>query len=821
MDKAELIYNTTTLFTFPLMAQPYDFTLSEKKWQDFWQAAGTYRFDKNSTKPLYSIDTPPPTVSGTIHIGHIFSYTQAEVIARFKRMQGFSVFYPFGFDDNGLPTERLVEKEAGVKGAEMEREKFVELCLTVTKKYRKEFQELWQSVGLSSDWELEYSSIDPLAQRVSQRSFIELFKKGRIEKRFAPALWCTECQTAVAQAEVEDKEFESVFYDLRFTLENGADLIIATTRPEYLPACVAIFVHPDDTRYSSIVGQMVTTPLGDKVPLLTDDKVQLDKGTGAVMCCTYGDETDMYWVKKHQLPEKLYITKKGQVEFPSNPLVHGLYLKKARAAIIEHLKTLDAVLVEKPHTHEKGVHERCGTPIEIFPVAQWFIKIMDIKDTLLQRANEVVWYPDHMKKRYDQWVENLKWDWCISRQRFFGIPIPAWVSRKTGEVILADFSQLPVDPSKATPPYFPEGHTLEDLIPETDVLDTWATSSSTPEINSHWGEEDAMENFSPMSLRPQAHDIIRTWALYTIIKSELHFGKIPWKNIMMSGHVLAKKGEKISKSKNNAGKSPEELLKEYGADAVRFWACGASLGKDTILDEKEMQSGRKLVNKLWNVTQFLSIHLEGFDPRVKPTLVATDEWMLTRLSEVTKNMTAYLEAFEFGPARSEFEKFFWLDFCDNYLELIKGRLYRPESFEHGTEKRASAQYVLYTSLLTIIKLFAPFMPHVTEEIYQEYFKKHEHGESLHVTAYPTSDNFIVENTIHGDLLLEIVGLVRKSKAEQGIGLGADIADLIITVPTADFIKTKAFADDLQSVAKAEHIQWKEGDGVMVEVVKKE
>lgn len=797
------------------MAQPYDFSVAEKKWQEYWQTAGTYRFDPASTKPMYSIDTPPPTVSGTIHIGHIFSYTQAEVIARFKRMQGYNVFYPFGFDDNGLPTERLVEKETGVKGAEMDREAFVELCLTVTKKYRKQFQELWMSVGLSSDWSLEYSSIDPLAQRVSQRSFIELYKKGRIEKRYAPALWCTECQTAVAQAEVEDKDLPGVFYDLKFTLENGDPLVIATTRPELLPACQAVFVHPEDVRYMGLIGQKVTTPLGTEVTLMADDKVQMEKGTGAVMCCTYGDETDLYWTKVHGLAEKIIIGKNGHIDYPTIPEIHGLYLKKARAVLVEKLKEMGAILVEKPHEHAVGVHERCSTPIEILPVAQWFIKIMDLKEKLLERANEVTWYPEHMKKRYDQWVENLKWDWCISRERFFGIPIPAWSSRKTGEIVLARLEDLPMDPQRAQPPYLPEGHTYEDMIPEKDVLDTWATSSSTPEINSHWGEADERPQFRPMSLRPQAHDIIRTWALYTIIKSELHFDQIPWKNIMMSGHVLAKKGEKISKSKNNAGKSPEELLKEYGADAVRFWACGASLGKDTILDEKEMQSGRKLVNKLWNVTQFMAMHKEGLDTKEQVTLTSTDAWLLTRLAEVSKNMTAYLESFEFGPARSEFEKFFWMDFCDNYLELIKGRLYKPESFDDGEEKKKSAQFTLYTAVETIIKLFAPFMPHITEEIYSTYYQKD--GESIHVTRYPMVEDLVFVPEVKGELLLEVVSLIRKKKAEQGIGLGSEIAHLTITCSVDKQGELLPFVDDIKSVAKAGIVDFEDGEELQVAI----
>ncbi len=796
------------------MNNKYDPSVSEPKWQNFWLENGINKFKTDSESPIYSIDTPPPTVSGRIHIGHIFSYTQAEVIARFKRMQGYNVFYPFGFDDNGLPTERLVEKEIGKKASEMPRKDFIETCLNITEKYRGDFKKLWQSLGISADWELEYSTISPYVRKLSQKSFLELLNKGYIVKKTAPALWDTEVQTSVAQAEIDNKEFDSFFHDLKFSLEDGTPVTIATTRPELLPACVAVFVNPKDTRYESLIGKKIITPLGEKVEIMADDKVAMDKGSGAVMCCTYGDETDLYWVKTYNLNEKVIISPYGTIKDSPIEEMNGLRIKKAREVIVEKLREMGALLDSKPIRHSVGVYERTGIPIEIIPVSQWFIKTLPLKDKLLESGDKLNWYPEYMKRRYSEWVENLKWDWCISRSRFFGVSIPVWYSKKTGEVILPDESQLPVDTIFDKPGTLPPGHTYDDIEPDYDVLDTWATSSITPEINAHWGENHPLANkLLPMNLRPQAHDIIRTWALYTIIKSELHHETLPWENIMISGHVLFKKGEKISKSKSQAMMTPEEIITKYSADAVRFWACRASLGKDVQFDEKEIQNGKKLVTKLSNVANFAMLNLSDYDKKTNLTqdkLELSDKWVLIRAQETAKKMTANLEKFEFGVAMSEFEKFFWHDFCDYYLEMIKDRIYKPEKYENGFAKKLSAQFSLFSALNTVIKLIAPYLPHITEEIYQEYFRETEGVISIHKAIFP--ENVInipsnIEQINQGmEMVFQVIEGVRKFKTENKIRLGEEIETVIISgnIEQLDIIGN--FSDDILGVTRARNIE---------------
>ncbi|RYY00359.1 valine--tRNA ligase, partial [bacterium] len=762
-----------------------------------------------------------PTVSGRIHIGHIFSYTQAEVIARFKRMQGYNVFYPFGFDDNGLPTERLVEKEIGKKAADMPRNEFIEACMTTSEKYREEFKNLWKSIGISADWDLEYATISPYVRKMSQKSFLELQKKGLIVKKTAPALWDIEVQTSIAQAEIDDKEMDSFFHDLKFTLENGEPLVIATTRPELLPACVAVFVNPDDERFKSIVGQKATTPLGVEVTIMTDAKVAVDKGSGAVMCCTYGDETDLYWVKTYNLPEKIIIGPDGKIKDCMVEEMNGLYVSKARVLMVEKLKEMGALLNSKHIMHTVKVYERTGRPIEIIPVSQWFIKTLDIKDKLLANADKINWYPDYMKRRYTDWVENLKWDWCVSRQRFFGVSVPVWYSKKTGEMIFPDADQLPVDTITDKPRTLPEGHTYDDITPDYDVLDTWATSSLTPEINAHWGEDHPLANkMLPMNLRPQAHDIIRTWALYTIIKSELHHQDIPWENIMISGHVLFKKGEKISKSKNQNMMTPDELIQKYSADAVRFWACRASLGKDVQFDEKEILNGKKLVTKLSNAANFTIMNIGDYDYSTKleyDKLEMSDKWILIKAQETAAKMVASLDKFEFGVAMTEFEKFFWHDFCDNYLEMVKDRVYKPEKYENGQAKKLSAQYALYTTLGAIIKMIAPYLPHIAEEIYQEYFAKTEGIKSVHLAGFPTdliqepANKEEIYSTI--EQVFEIVEGVRKFKTDNKIRLGEEIKSVEISGNSSTVEMLKHFKDDIQGVSRSHQVSFKEGENL--------
>jgi valyl-tRNA synthetase len=793
----------------------------ESRWSEFWETENIYGYAPTLEKPRFSIDTPPPTVSGSIHIGHVFSYTQAEVIARFKRMQGFNVFYPFGFDDNGLPTERLVEKELEVKGSTMDSGDFTAKCYEITAASRLKMRQLWKSLGLSVDWNLEYSTISPEVQRISQRSFIELLEKGRIQRKESPALWCPECQTSLAQADVEDKDLDSQFHKIRFRLEDGKEIVIATTRPELLRACVGVFVHPEDERYKDIIGKTITTPLGDNVRIIADDKVSITKGTGVVMCCSYGDETDLYWIKKHKLEEKIIIGKDGKMDALDD---HGetrkVPIKAKRKEVLQRLREQGDIIQSENIKHSVGVHERCDTPVEILPVNQWFIEILDLKEKLIAAADQIKWHPEYMKTRYVQWVSGLNWDWCVSRQRFYGVPLPVWISKKNGEIILPGKDQLPVDPRVDMPAVLPAGHSSEDIIGESDVLDTWATSSLTPQINGKWGEKgDRMPEIFPMDLRPQAHDIIRTWLLYTVIQSDLHHGELPWGDVMISGHVQKKKGEKISKSRDHKAMSPEELIAKYSADAVRYWACGARTGTDVVFDEKEIVNGKRLVIKMLNAGKLIVKNLDGFNPKEnldENELSDIDKWILARVQETAAIMRRHLEDYEVGLARSEFEKFFWNDYCGNYLEIVKGRLYGNLDTADDVAKngRISAQYTLYKSFLAVIKLIAPYLPFITEEIYQGYFREFEGEKSLHITEQSREeahlDPEIGERMV---IFTDILDHVRRFKAQNSMGAGKEIEAIVFEGTRRQIASISPVLRDLLGVTKAKKFNAKETEEV--------
>mgnify|MGYP001592021548 FL=1 len=803
----------------------YDFHTKEKYWQDFWEMARVYEFDPELTGPLFVIDTPPPTVSGALHLGHIYSYTQAEVVSRFKRMSGNNVRYPFGLDNNGLPTERLVEKEKGARGRTSDLEQFTKTCLEVTEQYRHVYEKLWKSIGLAVDWRLEFSTISPEVQKISQAVFKELFDKGLIYKKKSPAIFCTECQTSIAQAEMEHKEKESVFYDLNFKMEDGKSLTISTTRPELLPACVAVFVHPDDERYKENVGKKIVTPLGDKVEIIADDKVAIDKGTGVVMCCTYGDETDVYWAKKYNLPEKVILNTGGLFLDSTIEELKGKNIKLGREEIIRLLREKGCLLGEKPIKHEVGVHERCGTPIEILPTSQWFVKLLEAKDKLLEMGEKIVWHPPYMRKRFEEWVKNLKWDWCISRERFYGIPIPAFSCDKCDAISVAEETEMPIDPKKLTEKPCTECGDGK-LRPEKDVLDTWFTSSLTPDINamSQYNGTKGKEML-PMAMRPQAHDIIRTWAVYTILMNYYRHNDVPWKELMISGHILLRKGEKISKKTGGGKFKPEELIATHSADAIRYAMCGASLGRDAYYEEGEVEKGRKLITKIYNAGKLVIGNLEGFNINFdKDKLEPIDKWIILKSQMAAEEAAEAFNEYEFGKARQIFEDFFWKEYCDNYLEIIKGRV-RLTAVEDES-KRQSAQYALYQSFLNILKMSAPFIPHIAEEMYHGcfigegiekkfisdtdngVFLKTEHSRSVHLLAWPKvweelkidSDQILGG----GSYALEVVSAVRQYKTQNKIKM---IAPVNIKISCSAVLQKQldGYVNDLKNVTKAESI----------------
>jgi valyl-tRNA synthetase len=770
-----------------MLEKKYDFKVSEEKWRNYWEKNKIYEFKKDERK-IYSIDTPPPTVSGKIHIGHIFSYTQAEIIARFKRLNGFNVFYPFGFDDNGLPSERLVEKENNIKASMLSREEFNKLCYDTTDRYENEFKELFSRLGVSTDWNLKYKTVSPSSIKVSQLSFLDLVEKGNAYYKESPALWCTECGTSIAQAELETKKTQTTFNYINYKTIDGITFTIATTRPELIGACVSIFINPLDEKNNYLIGKTAIIPIFNfEVPIMADEKVAVDKGTGIVMCCTFGDQTDIEWWKKYNLPLKKIFTNDGKIVSEIEKY-GGLKIKEARKQIIEDLKELNLIVKIEDLEHEIQVHERCGKDIEYSVINQWFIDILNNKDKFLDIANKIKWYPAHMKARYDEWVKNVMWDWCISRQRFFGVPFPIWYCKDCGKPIFAQKEDLPVNPLTDKPKINCECG-CKEFIPEKDVMDTWATSSVTPLINMKYKEKDNYEDIlNPMSLRCNAHDIIRTWDFYTIVKSFYHLNNKPWENVMVSGFVMADKGEKISKSKGNNKFEPLDLINEYSADVIRYWAASGRLGTDIIFSDETLLRGKKFINKLYNMASFVSMHLEDYEDKEFDNFEYFDKWVIGKYMDTESSFLKYLKEYEIGLALNVLEKFFW-NFCDNYIEIVKHRLYRPEEFKEGA--RYSGQKTIYMLLYKLLQDFSIFFPFITEELFQNIYGNEK---SIHATIFkPLKYNF-EEESIEGDNLINLISEVRGFKTNNNVSLKTPIKIEIILSPRIAEILNESIDD---------------------------
>lgn len=783
------------------MSNKYDIKEREQYWRKFWQDKEIYKFNPKSRKPFYSVDTPPPYVSADhLHVGHIMSYSQAEFVVRYKRMKGYEVFYPMGFDDNGLPTERFVEKKHNINKNDISRTEFIKKCLKETKIGSQTYKNLWQLMGISVDWSKLYSTIDEHSRRVSQWSFLDLYKKHKMIRKDGPTYWCTTCQTAIAQADLEDKEEEGLFNYITFKSAKGSKkFTIATTRPELLPACVALFVHPDDKKYKEFVGTKVLVPLSDhEVPILADEDVDINFGTGIMMVCTWGDGDDVKKCKRHNLDIRAILEPDGKFNKLAGKFA-GLYIKQARKQIIAELKEKKILQKQEELTHVLNVHERCGTPVEFVKTKQWFIDVLSSKDELIKQADKMTWYPEFMKQRYFDWVKALKWDWCISRQRYYGVPFPVWYCRDCGEIILPNEKDLPVDPLNSQPEInkCPKCGCTK-FIPEKDVMDTWMTSSCSPLIVAKLIKDKKIQNkLYPNSLRPQAFEIIRTWLFYTIVKSFYHFKGIPFKDIMISGHGLDEKGQKISKRLNNF-RPPEEIIEQYGADALRYWATGATLGENLRYSEDEVKKGKRTVTKLCNAAQFCFSHFKDancskFSLR---GLRSEDKWILHHLNETIKKTDRYFESYQYSKVKNEIDGFFWNLFCDNYLEFIKHRLYQDTPDE-------KAKMVLYRVLLGIIKMYAPIIPYVTEEIYHLYFDRFEKVKSIHLSEWPK----ITKNLKFGEKeinefnrVVDVIREIRKHKSSKQISLGATIDKFkpSIRIPEKyfDFIKSAGRVDKI-------------------------
>jgi valyl-tRNA synthetase len=748
-----------------------DVQAMEERWLRFWDEQDVYAFDPDSDAETYAIDTPPPTVSGEMHIGHAYSYNQMDFVARYKRMQGYNLFYPFGFDDNGLPSERYTERETGKTIEDVGRKEFTRLCLEHTEQAEDRMERNWRRIGTSCDWSLVYRTVGEHARRTSQASFVELWDEDLAYREEEPTIWCPECTTAIAQVEVEDLEMPGTFHDIRFPLVDAdGDVVISTTRPELLPACVAVFVHPQDEDHAHLAGETARVPLFDReVPILEDRSVDLETGTGVVMCCTFGDLQDIDWVRAHDLPHAIAVDEAGVMTDEAGDYA-GVSTREAKDAIAGELDE-EGYLVETEEIHHSvSVHERCDTPLEFLVTEQWFIDYLGHRRDWLDRGDALDWHPEHMQSRYDDWVEGLQWDWCISRQRYFGVPFPVWYCGGCDEPWVADEDDLPVDPTEETPDVACPGCGAEDWVPEDDVMDTWATSSMTPQIALDWADRgDRFEEIFPYDLRPQAHDIISFWAFNTIVKAHYHHDEVPWSDIMISGFVRLEDG-KMSKSKGNIIR-PMTVVEDFSGDALRYWsATGANLGEDIVYREKDLVRGQRVLTKLTNVVRFvvsaLDLPRDGAPAR-PDELPLVDRWILHRYSRLVEEATEAWEDFDYTAATKAVEDFLWHTFADHYVELVKSRV-----LGEGTDE--AAEYTLYTVALGLLKALAPVTCFRTEDLYQDHFRPSEGAESVHVASWPEPVLDDPEAGERGELPKDVIAAIRHWKSENGIPLNEDL-----------------------------------------------
>ena len=770
----------------------------EQKIRKFWEKEKIYKFNPKSKKKIYSIDTPPPYASsGHLHVGHALHYTQFEIMARVMRLLGREVYFAPGFDDNGLPTEKYVEKKLGINKATTNRAEFRKLCFKESKKVEEDYSEnVFKKLGHSYDWDLLYTTISPEAQKVAQMSFLKLVKSGDCYRKEEPVIWCPYHETALAQAEVEDMERTTKLNYIDFDISGTKEKItIATTRPEFLPACVAIFVNPDDKKYKKIIGKEIIIPLFNyKVKVMVDDKVDKEFGTGIEMVCTFGDNSDIELWKKHKLELKNLVNKDGSLSDIADQY-QGMKLMDAREKIIADLKFEGRLRKQESLQQTVGSCWRCNSPVEYIVTEQWFIKTLKHKKELIKRGREIKWFPDFMRFRFENWTKNLKWDWVISRQRYYGVPIPVWYCRNCDKIIFANEKEIPVDPTVIKKKCLKCGKLAE---PDTDVFDTWMTSSNSPEIACKWLEDSKRyKKIIPMSLRPQSHDIIRTWAFYTILKSHLLFNRIPWKNVMIGTYVLDSEGKGMHKSKGNAVWA-DELIEKYNVDAFRYWVSSASLGSDLPFKEKELVAGKRFLAKLWNASKFVFMNLKDYHKKKPKKMETIDLWMLAKIADVTNHVRKLYESNNITEARKNAENFFWHIFCDNYLEIVKNRIY------NNKKGKESAKYVLYNSLLAILKMLAPITPFITEEIYQNNFKKYEKNKSIHVSEWPKfyvrENKKIIET---GDLLISLLTKIRKTKSNAKKSVKAEI---VLTIDRKDKEKLKDVLEDLKAVTNTKEIR---------------
>ncbi len=833
----------------------------EDRWAAVWEEQGTYRFDRTKERAeIYSIDTPPPTVSGSLHVGHVFSFTHTDTIARYQRMTGREVFYPMGWDDNGLPTERRVQNYYGVRcdpslpydpqfqppekpGKQqvgVSRQNFVELCHRLTGEDEVAYEELWRRLGLSVDWSLTYATIDDNARTVAQRAFLDNLARGEAYQSEAPTLWDVTFRTAVAQAELKDEERPAAFHRLTFHRGDAGTVEIETTRPELLAACVALVAHPDDDRYRPLFGSTVRTPVfGVDVPVVAHRLAEPDKGTGIAMVCTFGDLTDVTWWRELQLATRAIIGRDGRV-LPDPPdgltdaagrhaygQLAGLTVFSAREKSVELLRASgDLVGEPRTTTHMVKFYDKGDRPLEIVTSRQWYIRNGGrdeaLRADLVRRGQELDWHPAFMRSRYENWVEGLNGDWLVSRQRFFGVPFPVWYRLDgSGEPdhdhpLLASLDSLPVDPSSDCPDGFgPDQRGVPGgFVADPDVMDTWATSSLSPQIAGGWGrDDDLFARVFPMDLRPQGHDIIRTWLFGTVVRSHFEFGTVPWRNAAISGWILDPDRKKMGKSTGNA-LTPLGVLAEHGSDAVRYWASSGRPGTDTAFEVGQMKIGRRLAIKILNASKFvlgLDIEASATGPGAAVT-EPLDRALLAELASVVERATRAFESYEYGRALEAAETFFWT-FCDDYLELVKERAYGGR--DSGAAESAKA--TLGVALSVLQRLFAPVLPFVTEEVWSWW----QDG-SVHRSSWPVRDELGPAAAAGDPALLRdvsiVLSLVRRAKSEAKVSMRADVARVFVTGPAEALQHVLAAADDLRATGRVAELAVEESDGPLAATV---
>ncbi|MDI6644844.1 MAG: valine--tRNA ligase [Methanobacteriaceae archaeon] len=776
----------------------------ESSWQKIWQKNNIHKFIGDGTRPYYIIDTPPPYPTGSIHMGHVLNWLYMDIIARYNRMKGFDVMFPQGWDCHGLPTEVKVEETYKIKKSDVPREKFREMCIDLTRENIKMMRSQMQKLGFSQDWSREYVTMTDEYMEKTQLSFLKLYQKGLIYQGIHPVNWCPRCETAIAFAEVEYSENETYLNYLEFKEENGGKgVMIATTRPELLSACVAVVVHPDDERYQELAGKKVIVPLfGQKVEIITDKEVDPEFGTGAVMICTFGDKTDVSWVNRYNLNIIEAIDEKGMMTTAAGKY-EGLPLSVCKVRIIEDLENQGILIKKEKIDQNLGQCWRCKTPIEILVKKQWFVAVKDMINDVTEASEDMNWVPEHMKTRLLNWTGSMDWDWCISRQRIFATPIPVWYCTNCGKVHLPQPDELPIDPAHESFKAECECGNSE-FRGEVDVLDTWMDSSISPLVIAGW-PSDEYKKLYPSKLRQQGHDIIRTWAFYTILRCKALTGYAPFNEVVVNGMVFGDDGHKMSKSRGNVI-SPEDVITDYGADALRLWASNSVPGSDVPFEWKDVKYGYKFIRKFWNAFRFINIHISEFeideseDNFIK-TLKPLDKWILSKLNRLNKLVTNSLDSYQFAEAVSHIQRFVWHDFCDEYIESVKYRLYTEKS-DMSSSKNA-AQYTLKTVILTSLKLLAPFIPHFVEEVYQ-HINNSKNFSSIHSTSWQEFIPELIDDESEnlGNIGVQIIGEIRRFKSASKMPLNTNIKT--VNIYTSDkklHAKIKKLIDDIKGTMR--------------------